>query len=170
MTLLEYKSMSLPYGLKAQFPATNEKGCREKVIGTIHAVYDDGSITCYDTVNATPDTFRLILRPLSDLVKEIEYKGEEFVPIVELAKMVGISQYTALIQREQGYVLAFEEWKFIYHTTMKSFNLFHGSLAQVVPNQLQMFQFMVSWHFDIANLIEKGDAIDVNTLKVNPYK
>ena len=25
-------------------------------------------------------------------------------------------------------------------------------------------------HFDIAGLIEKGQAIDVNTLKVNPYK
>jgi len=25
-------------------------------------------------------------------------------------------------------------------------------------------------HFDIAGLIEKGEAIDVNTLEVNPYK
>ena len=69
MTLLEYESMSLPYGLKVQFPETNEKSCRKKVIGTIHAVYNDGSITCYDTVNATPDRFKLILHPLSDLTK-----------------------------------------------------------------------------------------------------
>jgi len=31
-------------------------------------------------------------------------------------------------------------------------------------------QKLVEWHFDIANLIEKGEAIDVNTLETNPYK
>ena len=29
---------------------------------------------------------------------------------------------------------------------------------------------MIKWHFDIAGLIEKGQAVDVNMLKVNPYK
>ena len=29
---------------------------------------------------------------------------------------------------------------------------------------------LIEWHFDIANLIEKGEAIDVNTLETNPYK
>ena len=29
---------------------------------------------------------------------------------------------------------------------------------------------LVEWHFDIAGLIEKGEAIDVNTLQINPYK
>lgn len=30
--------------------------------------------------------------------------------------------------------------------------------------------YLIKHHFDIAGLIEKGQAIDVNTLKVNPYK
>ena len=29
---------------------------------------------------------------------------------------------------------------------------------------------LIEWHFDIANLIEQGEAIDVNTLEENPYK
>lgn len=29
---------------------------------------------------------------------------------------------------------------------------------------------MIKWHFDIAGLIEKGQAVDVNSLKFNPYK
>ena len=29
---------------------------------------------------------------------------------------------------------------------------------------------LVEWHFDIANLIEKHEAIDINTLSENPYE
>ena len=65
---LELKHLApyLPYGLKAKFQSTNKKTCRKYVIGTISAMYSDCSICCYDTVNATPDNFKPILRPLSD--------------------------------------------------------------------------------------------------------
>ena len=33
-----------------------------------------------------------------------------------------------------------------------------------------VIEILVKNHFDIAGLIEKGEAIDVNTLEVNPYK
>jgi len=36
--------------------------------------------------------FKPILRPLSDLTKEIEYNGEKFVPIVELLKIIQTDQ------------------------------------------------------------------------------
>lgn len=65
---LEIKHLApyLPYGLKAKFQAKNKKTCRKYVIGTISVMYSDCSICCYDTVNATPDNFKPILRPLSD--------------------------------------------------------------------------------------------------------
>jgi hypothetical protein len=65
---LEIKHLApyLPYGLKAKFQAKNKKTCRKYVIGTISVIYSDCSICCYDTVNATPDQFKPILRPLSD--------------------------------------------------------------------------------------------------------
>ena len=68
----------LPYKIKALFPVKNGKGNFMKVIGTIGCVYADGSIVCHDTVNATPDTFKLILRPLSDLWKEIGHDNKEY--------------------------------------------------------------------------------------------
>ena len=83
---LEIKHIApyLPYGLKAKFQSINKKTCRKYVIGTISAMYSDCSICCYDTVNATPDNFKPILRPLSDLTKEIEVNGEKFVPVKKI--------------------------------------------------------------------------------------
>jgi hypothetical protein len=39
-----------------------------------------------------------------------------------------------------------------------------------MDNQLGLFQKLTEWHFDIADLILKGEAVDVNTLPENPYK
>lgn len=149
MTLLEYESMSLPHGLKAQFPESNEKGCRKKVIGTIHAVYSDGSITCYDTVNATPDKFKLLLRPLSGLTKPIEHKGEKFVPLQELLKNSNFN----INKMSECDMLEFIE---VYNVP-----------ELITLNDLPIY---LKFHFDLAGLIEKGEAIDVNTLEENPYK
>ena len=63
---IKYLAPYLPYGLKAKFQKKNKKTCRKYVIGTISAMYLDCSICCYDTVNATPDNFKPILRQLSD--------------------------------------------------------------------------------------------------------
>lgn len=63
---IKYLAPYLPYGLKAKFQEKNKKTCRKYVIGTISAMYLDCSICCYDTVNATPDNFKPILRQLSD--------------------------------------------------------------------------------------------------------
>lgn len=56
-------SAHFPYKVKALFNATNEKGCHNKVIGTVGVIYDDCSITCYDTVNSSPEKYKLILYP-----------------------------------------------------------------------------------------------------------
>lgn len=80
------------------------------------------------------DEFKLILRPLSDLTKEIEVNGERFVPI----------------------------------------NKFPSSWQRYTNNEIQVnniqalnyrtFQLLLEWHFDVFGLIEKGLAIDFNTL------
>jgi len=108
MTKKEFVSMSLPYGLKVLIPESNTKGCRKTVIGTVGVVFDDGSINCYDTVNASPDKYKPILKPMKPVI------------------------------------------------------LGHYSLEYVVG--------LIKKHFDVAGLIPKGQAIDVNTLNINPYK
>ena len=111
MTKKEFVSMSLPYGLKVVIPESDTKGCRKTVIGTVGAVFNDGSINCFDTVNSCPRWYKPILYPV----------GQEI--------------YNSI------------DWKFLYY------------IKHCLEN-----------HFDIAGLIEKGQAVDINSLKVNPYK
>lgn len=87
-----------------------------------------------------------ILHPLSDLTKEIEHNGKLFIPIVELKNKAEID----LVYSESWY-----NDKDIDYT----WNL-----------PLWVIEKLIEWHFDIADLIAKGEAIDVNTLPKNPYK
>lgn len=84
-----------------------------------------------------------ILHPPSDLTKEIEHKGKRFVPIRML------SNY-AKEQTEDGKNGL--EWGII--STFPFLDILN----------------LIEWHFDIIGLIEKNEAIDVNTLSENPYK
>ena len=133
MTKKEFVSMSLPYGLKVVIPESDTKGCRKTVIGTVGAVYDDGSITCHDTVNACPRWYKPILHKLTDISKFNSYIAENFLSkeVINLMKLDMISD-----------------------TKISYFE----------------FIFLVKNHFDVAELISQGKAIDINTLKVNPYR
>ena len=111
MTKKEFVSMSLPYGLKVVIPESNTKGCRKTVVGTVGVVFDDGSINCYDTVNACPKWYKPILYPYPIRI-DFTSDWSDFIEMLNCIKK----------------------------------------------------------HYDIFRLIEKGQAIDVNSLKVNPYK
>ena len=89
-----------------------------------------------------------ILHPLSDLTKPITHKGETFVPIHRLLKN---SCFDLSLMSEKEI--------FEYGDDYKTTELIH----------LYELLLYLEWHFDIANLIESGDAIDVNTLETNPY-
>ena len=90
----------------------------------------------------TSDVQLAILHPLSDLTKEIDHNGEKFVPIEKL--------------RDMGFYIG-EDW------IIENFSNITNSAFEFVLK-------LIEWHFDIAGLIEKGEAIDVNTLPENPYK
>lgn len=170
MTKQEFMAMSLPYGLK---------------VSTIKSVEYVKKFCLYDTrffrlefeISENSNDFRKsypILRPLSDLTKEIKHKGEKLVPIIELAKIEGLF----FIEISTEYYGVFAENKRI------SF-LFRDGIFQKgrinyqedawiedvqIEKQFDLFLKLIEWHFDIAGLIEKGEAIDINTLPENPYK
>ena len=137
MTKQEFLAFSLPYGVKA----IDKFDC----IWTIHP-YKDALDTLRDNEHLSYENFikedghKLILRPLSDLTKEIEHKGEKFVPMDRIA----IYNPNNLCYFIECILTGMVEW--------------------IVVTKL------IEWHFDIADLISKGEAIDVNTLDVNPYK
>jgi hypothetical protein len=70
---LEILAMYLPYKVKVSFTHN-----RKKVIGTMDAVYSDGSIVCHDTVNSSPDKFKLLLQSLETAIKDIGISKEAF--------------------------------------------------------------------------------------------
>ena len=69
MTKKEFVSMSLPYGLKVVIPESDTKWCRKTVIGTVGAVFDDGSVNCFDTVNACPRWYKQIINQGNRVVR-----------------------------------------------------------------------------------------------------
>lgn len=76
---------------------------------------------------------KLILRPLSDLDKLIEHNNEKFVPFDKM------------------------NWR-------PQFCDIHA-VANSLENQLieyRYFEMLISWHFDVFGLIEKGLAVDFN--------
>ena len=85
-------------------------------------------------------TLKPILRPLSDLTKEIEENGEKFVPTEWLQ-----NRYELLNLHEQAEQLSKD----------------HRWLNQ---SDYMLVMHLIEWKFDVFGLIEKGEAIDINTL------
>lgn len=165
MTKQEYMAMSLPYDLQV----VNEKGVR-KTYAAVHYSYE-----------FEPDfeKFTPILRPLSDLTKPIKHKGEKFVPIVELAKIAEESNIKILDYKQKDSVFGVKyiseegiECVFAFHEEGQVFAIhsINDRLFDICMYQLQLFQQLLKWHFDLFGGIESGEAIDVNTLDINPYK
>lgn len=151
----QFLAISLPHELKGYVDGKDTiSGQNIYILLSCH--YKATAVEVVSTVVGESDfftdksKFKPILHPLSDLTKQIEHKGEKFVPIEILKEMndgddIYISEYGVGI--DNGYAAGY--------------NL----------NIAFEFAFkLIEWHFDVAGLIEKGEAIDVNTLPENPYK
>ena len=138
MTKQEFLAFSLPHGLCVISECDLDNRDYDEICIYKPYHYTDEFIEKF----ITSDVQLAILRPLSDLTKEIEHKGERFVPIEKL--------------RDMGFYIG-EDW------IIENFSNITNSAFEFVLK-------LIEWHFDIAGLIEKGEAIDVNTLPENPYK
>jgi len=106
-----------------------------KVVGLKHASYFIDNEN--KEVYGTIPNLKIILRPLSDLKKPITIKEITFNPI----------EYNAFKHDIQS-IIKFQNG-FIHYKALK-----YGIIER-----------LLEWHFDIYGLIEKGLAIDINTLK-----
>lgn len=106
----------------------------------------------------------IIARPLSDLTKEIEVNGEKFVPIMVLFGGEDYRQYDFTIDTVEKPILG-------KRIEISIKDIGSPCITFGVKNPLnnslnyQNWQLLLSWHFDLFNLIPNGLAIDVNTLK-----
>ena len=93
-----------------------------------------------DLINVFPEGCQPILRPLSDLNKEIEINGQKFIAINWLE-----NQYPNLeLHYQCESLLDNERW--------------------INQCEYLLIQHLFEWHFDIFNLIENNLAIDINTI------
>ena len=148
MTKQEFLAMSLPYKLffRIEYGSTNQPTGIYQMSGVYETSVVEGFN--YDN-NVKTDKLKPILHPLTDLTKEIEYNGEVFVPTTKLKLLYEFESDNICIIRM--YINA-------------------GWTSSIVELPLDIVLQLISWHFDIAGLIDKGEAIDVNTLDENPYK
>lgn len=176
----EFLAFSLPYGLKVYDCIGKSielvdysKGCPKCVCEAIGKTKNENK--CVNVFQAAFDKqLKPILHKLSDLTKEIEHNGEKFVPIIELAKIEGLSNIEINIQcygcfaRKRTISFLYKNGCFIKGLICYEENEWVNDLN--VNKQMQLLIKLIEWHFDIAVLIEKGEAIDVNTLESNPYR
>lgn len=121
---LEHIAPYLPYGLRMQ----NEFGDE----WTINMTAFDSFLT--KVINESLP----ILRPLSDLTKEIEHNGEKFVPVLKISEMYGID------------IMTDDTSSLIMPITMEPY---------------VAFRQLIEWHFDVFNMIPRKLAININKLK-----
>lgn len=148
MTKQEFLAFSLPYKLffRIEYGSTNQPIGIYQMSGVYETSVVEGFN--YDN-NVKTDKLKPILHPLTDLIKEIEYNGEVFIPINKLYHLDMLRCDISLFE-------------FINLDTVAD---------HIYSNKFLEFTLILAkWHFDIAKLIDKGEAIDVNTLDENPYK
>ena len=140
METLEIKHLAayLPYKIKIRVFRENESLFIEDVEIT-------GEVIDYifETKEYSKYKYKPILRPLSDLTKEIEVYGKRFVPAnTEMLCNFQITNY-------------------------KGFCFFDGFGSNVNIDEMPYYTIekLLSWHFDIFGLIDKGLAVNINELE-----
>lgn len=146
--LLKVYSSYLPYGVKV---VDDEY----KDIHTLFTVCSNNSIVVKNNEDKGVDVliygdFKLLLRPLSDLTKEIEHNGKQFVPLEVLNEKVQLfgNSYEIYIDDNNDVRLLAN-----YH---KGKDIIRG----FDPKYLLM-----EWHFDVFSLIDQNLAINLNEVK-----
>lgn len=183
---IEHVAPYLPYELTIQTPF----GLRQ--LKGVDAAIDNAFCLVFwnDTkrIISWADDCKLVLRPLSDLTKEIEHKDEKLVPLLGLYKLrtqVTTDKIDRYYIEFDTAVLKFKEINSFNKTiktyfevdidpNMVSFSIvteryedghITGENINMCGNELAMYQFLFKHHFDIFGLIDKGLAIDINIVK-----
>lgn len=123
-----------------------------------------------------PTKDKPLVRPLSDLYKEIEYNGERFVPIKRIAKTVYDKNNESVFDDENLYKVI--DNKYCYPSNNertshwwisfneKSIGFDNQEIEWFLP-QYELINKLLEWHFWIFNqsAFEDGTVIDLKTLK-----
>lgn len=137
---LEFKHIApyLPYGLNWFCLDKDSREIEELPLVSINLASEELSIGGMDiTIDELPYpnglTIKPILRPISDLTKEIEVSGEKFVPRVKMGLIHDVSGNNILNYRT-------------------------GDRINILSLPYYQIEYLFEWHFDVFGLIESGLA------------
>lgn len=162
----------LPYGLQVQIIETGNNRKLISVNANESVVLAADDLNPFSFPRCKPVTgIKPILRPLSDLYKEIDGK----VGIVEIAKMLS---GTVLVEKIDGCCTNLSYFKCTFEDGFEEliinencegwyrsyFDKNQPSTGRNVINQFEVFQYLFQHHYDVFSLIDKGLAIDLNSI------
>lgn len=150
---LKHLAPYLPYKLKVTFESDDEY--QHSLIGLDITRYGGKLISPFEDYGTCEiERVRPILRPLSDLTKEIEHNRESFVPVEWFE--IGDDSNESL---EYDFV----NIKIIEKLEVIAVHKIHRELSFIPYGVVQK---LFEWHFDVFGLIDKGLAVDINTLEL----
>lgn len=141
---LEHLAPYLPYGLRAKL---GDKTADMHVTFEMICGSDIENVPCFRKHSRDKYPIKPILHPLFDLTKEITVDGEKFKPFDSLYKLSDYTEYLNSLEEQDNKYDLYTPSRWPY----------------------ELFEKLLEWRFDVFGLIKSGLAIDVNTLKVNPY-
>lgn len=168
---LELKHIApyLPYGLKFRINILDQAICDGVMVGLNNKEIEFEGVRKTITESFQYDLCLPILRPLSDLTKEIEVNGERFIPIMVLFGGEDYRKYNYKIDVIEKPRLG----KYIQISVEGlGDNIIQFALKNPINNTLnyQNWQNIFEWHIDVFNLIPQNLAIDINTLNIEDIK
>ncbi len=172
---LEEKHIALytPHNLKCEILNYKSDYVGEKYL-TIKGYYIyDGDVYFNfhegrDFAGKSISEFKPILRPLTDLGKEIEHEGKKFNPIIMLLNYTRLGEYDYECGTDyDSYVIDY----FLGHSILckekySDDDYFCVKIEYVLENEYWIVEKLIEWHFDVFRLIENKLAVDINTIKI----
>ena len=140
----------LPYDLKVVFEDDEHEHTLVGLVNWSNEIMVLSPFSDYGRSNIK--NCKPILRPLSDLTKEIEHKGVKIIPIDYFE--IG-DDYNDIVDYGQGNVKLIGLLK----------DMAEHNFIQISYMNYGVIIKLFEWHFDVFGLIEKGLALDINELK-----
>lgn len=134
--------------------------------GLLHALCNDGLAKCRlndgEIVKGKISWLKPLLRPLTTLTQEITHNGVTFIPIVELFNLQGEEYYIVdNMAGNKNILVDIDRGEYgVERHTVASFSTKHIHLYSY-----KQVMRLVSWHFDISDLISTGLAIPIHNTK-----
>jgi hypothetical protein len=132
----EHIAPYLPYEIKVKGKNSNEIAEVQSLSPNVNGLKLTNNRYHEDIEN-----FVLVLRPLSDLTKEIEYGDESFIPLEYLKEKVSVCD------AERDFLDFYEDNK-------------NPDKIKFAPYTIM--QKLFEWHIDVFELIDEGLAVDYN--------